>query len=49
MSRARHSEIPDSFAEMIERMYSTGPKLEMFGRRKPRRGWDAHGNESEAG
>jgi N6-adenosine-specific RNA methylase IME4 len=39
-----HSEKPDEFAEMIERMFPNVPKLEMFARH-PRLGWDVWGNE----
>jgi N6-adenosine-specific RNA methylase IME4 len=42
--RGRHSEKPAIFAEMIEQMFPTVPKLEMFAR-APREGWDVWGNE----
>jgi N6-adenosine-specific RNA methylase IME4/ParB-like chromosome segregation protein Spo0J len=42
--RGRHSEKPAIFAEHIERLYPTVPKLEMFAR-KARLGWDCWGNE----
>ena len=42
--RGRHSEKPDLFAEMIERLYPHTVKLEMFAR-KPRPGWHSWGNE----
>lgn len=41
-----HSEKPDDYAWMIEAMFPTLPRLEMFAR-GPREGWDVHGNESE--
>lgn len=43
--RGKHSEKPDVFYALIERMYPTLPKIEMFSRR-PRRGWDAWGNQA---
>jgi N6-adenosine-specific RNA methylase IME4 len=44
--RGRHSEKPAVFAEMIERLFPSVPKLEMFAR-KARPGWDCWGNEVE--
>jgi ParB/RepB/Spo0J family partition protein len=43
--RARHSEKPAIFAEIIEKHYPNTPKLEMFAR-TARRGWDVVGNEA---
>ncbi len=43
----RHSEKPAVFAEVIERMFPTVPKIEMFARQR-RPGWDAWGNEVQA-
>jgi N6-adenosine-specific RNA methylase IME4 len=43
--RGSHSEKPEAFAMMIERLYPSTPKLEMFAR-GPRPGWDVWGNES---
>jgi N6-adenosine-specific RNA methylase IME4 len=45
-NRKRHSEKPAEAYEMIARAYPDHPKLELFARR-PRRGWDVWGNESE--
>jgi N6-adenosine-specific RNA methylase IME4 len=42
--RGRHSEKPDLFAEMIEQMFPTTPKVELFAR-KARPGWRVWGNE----
>jgi N6-adenosine-specific RNA methylase IME4 len=42
--RAEHSEKPAAAHELIERMFPTLPKLELFARR-PRDGWDVWGNE----
>lgn len=42
-SRGRHSEKPEEFYELVERV-SPGPYLEMFARRT-RDGWDAFGDE----
>lgn len=41
--RARHSEKPDEFYGLVERL-SPGPYLEMYAR-EPRPGWSAWGNE----
>ena len=43
---ARHSEKPIEFVEIIESMYKTGRKVELFSRAK-REGWDSWGNEVE--
>lgn len=40
-----HSEKPEIFYEMIETLYPSGKKLEMFAR-KERNGWDAYGFEA---
>jgi N6-adenosine-specific RNA methylase IME4 len=40
----RHSEKPTVFAELIERLYPTLPKIELFARRA-RPGWTAWGKE----
>ena len=47
LDRGRHSEKPDAFAEMIERMFPHQRRLEMFARRH-RAGWDSWGNEAPA-
>jgi ParB/RepB/Spo0J family partition protein len=47
-ARARHSEKPAVFAELIERLFPNVPKLEMFARQE-RPGWDVWGNEIERG
>ena len=39
-----HSKKPESFHEMIERMYPGYPKIELFAR-AARPGWDAWGNQ----
>ena len=44
----KHSEKPAEFYKIIEDMYDHGRKLELFSR-KPRQGWDADGNEADAG
>jgi N6-adenosine-specific RNA methylase IME4/ParB-like chromosome segregation protein Spo0J len=46
--RGRHSEKPKRFYELIEQMYPHADKLELFARGKPRAGWAAWGNETEA-
>jgi len=43
--RGEPSEKPELFAEMIERLYPTVPKLEMFARKPRGDGWDCWGNE----
>jgi N6-adenosine-specific RNA methylase IME4 len=42
--RGRHSEKPQEFYALIERMYPELPKVELFARVR-RDGWDAWGNE----
>jgi N6-adenosine-specific RNA methylase IME4 len=44
-NRLRHSEKPHHFREMIEEMFPTVPRLEMFARERLA-GWDAWGNET---
>lgn len=45
--RGKHSEKPECFLEMIEEYFPTLPKIELNRRGRPRRGWDAWGNEAE--
>ncbi len=45
--RLEHSAKPSEFAEAIERMYPTLPKIELFCR-SPRAGWTVWGNQSAA-
>jgi N6-adenosine-specific RNA methylase IME4 len=45
--RGRHSEKPKVFYELIERMYPSATRLELFARGKPRPGWTFWGNEVE--
>lgn len=40
-----HSEKPEEFRQIIEKLYTTGPRLELFGR-KPVEGWSVFGNDS---
>jgi N6-adenosine-specific RNA methylase IME4 len=47
-NRGRHSEKPDCVYTIIEQMFPSQPKLEMFAR-KSRDGWSVHGNESFPG
>ncbi len=42
--RGKQSEKPEAFMDMVETHFPS-PRLEMFSRR-PRLGWDTHGNES---
>lgn len=46
--RSKHSEKPEVFYEIMERMYPNLPKIELFCR-SPRAGWAAWGNQSEGG
>jgi N6-adenosine-specific RNA methylase IME4 len=41
-----HSAKPIIFLEMIESWWPDAPKLEMFRRGRPRKGWTAWGNEA---
>jgi N6-adenosine-specific RNA methylase IME4 len=43
----RHSEKPQDFAEMIEKMFPSTPRVELFAR-ATRSGWDVWGNEVSA-
>lgn len=43
---ARHSEKPKDFMHLIESMYKTGNKIELFSRDK-NNGWDSWGNEAQ--
>lgn len=45
--RTEHSVKPADFYELIERLYPTVGKIELFSR-SPRAGWSAWGNQSEA-
>ncbi len=44
----KHSEKPAIFHEMIEAYFPTLPKVELFRRGPPRKGWDCWGAEAEA-
>lgn len=44
IERAKHSEKPEKFREIIEELYPYGKRLELFARREAD-GWDAHGNQ----
>lgn len=44
--RGRHSEKPDQFFDLVERLVGDVPRVEMFAR-KPRPGWTVLGNESD--
>jgi N6-adenosine-specific RNA methylase IME4 len=45
--RGEHSEKPAAVYEMIERLYPTLPKIELFARGAARLGWRAWGDEAE--
>jgi len=42
-----HSQKPEYFRDLIDQMYTSGPRLELFGRGKPPKGWVSWGYESE--
>jgi N6-adenosine-specific RNA methylase IME4 len=46
--RGEHSEKPEIFHEIIERMYPAAEKIELFRRGQPRKGWTAWGNQTDA-
>lgn len=43
--RGRHSEKPEHFRELIDRLYPSGKRIELFARAKTK-GWEAWGNEA---
>ena len=43
--RGRHSAKPGEFRAMIEQLYPTAPKIELFARGAPAPGWDAWGED----
>jgi N6-adenosine-specific RNA methylase IME4 len=45
IERGEHSEKPDRFREIIEQLYPTGKRIELFARKRVS-GWEAYGNES---
>jgi len=46
IKRTRHSEKPNHFREMIDTMYPTGNRIELFARKKYKK-WEAYGNQIE--
>jgi len=44
IERAKHSEKPEEFRQIIETLYKYGNKIELFARKKTE-GWDVYGNE----
>jgi N6-adenosine-specific RNA methylase IME4 len=46
IERAKHSQKPREFYEIIETLYDHGRKLELFSRNR-REGWEMDGNEQE--
>ena len=42
--RTKHSEKPEYFRTMIDRLYPVGKRIELFARKKTK-GWDVYGNE----
>lgn len=45
IERTRHSEKPEEFREIIESLYPSGKKIELFARKKVK-GWYAYGNDA---
>lgn len=45
--RGEHSEKPERFYSIVEKLYPKGPYVELFARR-PRKGWYTYGNELQA-
>ena len=48
ITRGEHSGKPAEFRAMIDRLYITGPRVELFHRGAPAEGWKAWGNEVTA-
>jgi N6-adenosine-specific RNA methylase IME4 len=44
----RHSEKPEAFRELIDKLYPSGPRIELFRRGEAPRGWTIWGNEAAA-
>jgi len=42
---SKHSEKPEYFRQLIEKMYPEGKRIELFARGKTKKGWTAWGNE----
>lgn len=47
IERGGHSEKPEEFRAIIDSMYTSGRKIELFAR-KPAKGWDSYGNDQRA-
>lgn len=47
IARGRHSAKPEEFRALIDRLYPTGPRVELFRRGEAPPGWVIWGNESE--
>jgi N6-adenosine-specific RNA methylase IME4 len=48
IARGKHSAKPEEFRELIDTLYPTGPRIELFRRGVAPKGWKIWGNESEA-
>lgn len=48
ITRSEHSRKPEEFRALIDEMYPSGPRVELFRRGKAPRGWVIWGNEAEA-
>lgn len=47
IARGKHSAKPEEFRALIDQMYPTGPRIELFRRGDMPKGWKAWGNEAE--
>ncbi len=48
IERSEHSRKPDEFRKIIDTMYPTGPRVELFARGSLPKGWEGYGLEFEA-
>ena len=48
IKRSQHSEKPEEFRMLIDKLYPTGPRIELFAR-STHEGWDSWGNEVSLG
>ncbi len=48
IARGKHSAKPEEFRALIDQLYPTGPRIELFRRGEAPKGWKIWGNESEA-
>lgn len=48
IARGKHSAKPEEFRALIDQLYPTGPRVELFRRGEVPKGWIAWGNETES-